>query len=183
MHHTRSIIRLGAAVAVVAAATCPNTTPPVWPDRFVLVQRRIPDDQSSGNATTVTYYDWPNQANLIVITEDRNESNVLWDLELGTGRSYYYYPLSRECTPMKFPVGILRRDWLANATFLGEQLFLGKQVLVWTKADFIDYYADAETCDPVSWYFHSMQARFDTIYYAPNASVPTLDYFQPPAYC
>mmetsp|Transcript_1643 Transcript_1643/g.4999 ORF Transcript_1643/g.4999 Transcript_1643/m.4999 type:complete len:275 (-) Transcript_1643:214-1038(-) len=112
MHHTRSIIRLGAAVAVVAAATCPNTTPPVWPDRFVLVQRRIPDDQSSGNATTVTYYDWPNQANLIVITEDRNESNVLWDLELGTGRSYYYYPLSRECTPMKFPVGILRRDWL-----------------------------------------------------------------------
>lgn len=159
-------------------AACP-TTPPVWPLRFALVQRRIPDD-NSGNATTVTYYDWERQANLIVITNDNDEGNPLWDLELGSGRSYYYYPTTGECTPMLFPVGILRPDWLANATFVGRETFLGKDVLVWTKADFIDYRADAMTCDPVSWYFHSMQARYDTVYWAPNASVPSDAYFEPP---
>lgn len=145
------------------------------------MQRKIPDDQSSGNSTTVTYYDWVAQANLIVITEDKDEGNPLWDLELGSGQSYYFHP-GKDCMPTKFPVGILRKDWLAESEFLGERTFLGKKVLVWTKADFIDYYADAETCDPVSWYFHTMKARFDTIYYAPNATAPP-HFFDPPMEC
>ena len=53
----------------------------------------------------------------------------------------------------------------------------------WTKADFIDYYADAESCEPVSWYFHTMKARFDTLEYTPDATVPDKTFFVPPAYC
>mgnify|MGYP004240201493 FL=1 len=51
---------------------------------------------------------------------------------------------------MSFPVGILRPDWLSNATFLGRSTRNGRPVLGWTKADFIDYYADPSTCEPVS---------------------------------
>jgi hypothetical protein len=72
---------------------------------------------------------------------------------------------------------------VANATFLGASTFLGRAVVGWTKADFIDYYADAETCEPVSWYFHSMKARFDTLAWVPGRTVPDASYFEPPAYC
>ena len=157
---------------------------------------------------------------------------------------------------MSFPVGILRPDWLSNATFLGRSTRNGRPVLGWTKADFIDYYADPSTCEPVScmsktswlglrpagapeasfsararlglsqaqanqplgwlwpdrdretdrskqkptpgrqtvpyracfstqvsWYFHAMKARFDTVYYANNASVADPAMLLPPAYC
>jgi hypothetical protein len=149
---------------------------------MVIVQRRIPDDDS-GNSTTVTYYDWVRQANLIVITPDANESDVLWDLELGTHHSYYFTPARQVCQPFQFPVGILEPTWLANATCLGESTVMGRQTVGWTKVDFIDYYADAETGEPVRWYFHGMKARFDTIYYAPGQQVPAASYFEPPAYC
>ena len=59
-------------------------------------------------------------------------------------------PSTNSCTPMSFPVGILRPDWLSNATFLGRSTRNGRPVLGWTKADFIDYYADPSTCEPVS---------------------------------
>ena len=156
--------------------------PPVWPEQLVLVQRKVPDDDS-GNSTTVTYYDWKRQANLILITPDANETDVLWDLELGNHHSYYFTPTRATCQPMRFPVGILKPNWLANATCLGEVMVLGRKTVGWTKEDFITYYADAVSDDPVSWYFHTMQARFDTIYYAPGAQVPSDDYFLPPSYC
>ena len=35
----------------------------------------------------------------------------------------------------------------------------------------------------VSWYFHAMKARFDTVYYANNASVADPAMLLPPAYC
>lgn len=71
------------------------------------------------NATTVTFYDYPRGANLIHISPDSNNSDVLWDLELDSHQSYYFTPTRKTCFPMQFPVGILRPDWLANATFLG----------------------------------------------------------------
>ena len=58
----------------------------------------------------------------------------------------------------------------------------GRLCLLWTKQDFVDYYADAETCAPVSWYFHNMRTRFDTISWAPGAAAPE-GKFAPPAYC
>jgi hypothetical protein len=85
--------------------------------------------------------------------------------------------------PMQFPVGILSRDWLANATFLGRKQVQGRAAVAWTKADFIDYYADPITCDPISWYFHTMKAEFRTVLYIANRSVPSLDWFRPPQFC
>ena len=169
--------------AAAAAVNCSSGVPPVWPPRFTLVQRKIPDNASLGMSTTVTYYDWARGANLIVITPDADPSAVLFDLELNSRHSYYFTPSTQACTPMSFPVGILRPDWLSNATFLGHSIRNGRPVLGWTKADFIDYYADPATCEPVSWYFHTMQARFDTVYYANNASVANPAMLLPPAYC
>lgn len=172
-----------ALLVATATATCDET--PVWPEQFTLVQRRIPDNETLGpaTATTVTYYDWHAKANLIVITPDGAEADVLWDLELDSGHSYYFTPRAKSCTPMSMPVGILRPDWLANATSLGRTQFNGRDVVAFTKADFIDYYADAATCAPVSWYFHSMKARFDTIFWSPGLAVPDSSYFDPPSYC
>ena len=168
------------AVTVHLAACC---SPPRWPDQFVLVQRRIPDD-NTGNATTVTYYDWPRQANLIQITPDNNETDVLWDLELGSKHSFYFRPAARSCHAIDFPVGILRPDWLSNATCLGKRTVNGRACIGWTKVAFIDYFADAVTMEPVSWYFHTMKARFDTIYYGPGQqAADPARYFAPPSYC
>mmetsp|Transcript_36701 Transcript_36701/g.117911 ORF Transcript_36701/g.117911 Transcript_36701/m.117911 type:complete len:191 (-) Transcript_36701:2960-3532(-) len=170
-------------LAVVLLAAC-GPTPPVWPRRFTLVQRRTPDpDAAVEPATTVTYYDADRGANLIVITPDSNMSDVFWDLELDDHRSYYFTPTRRSCKPMEFPVGILRTDWLANATALGPSVVNGRDVLGFTKVDFIDYYADAQTCEPVRWYFHTMKARFDSIYWAPGLAAPDASWFTPPEYC
>ena len=120
---------------------------------------------------------------MIVITTDGEEADELWDLELDSGHSFYFSPHAASCAPMRFDVGILRPDWLSNATSLGARTVNGRECLGWTKADFIDYYADAVTCEPVSWYFHSMKARFDTIFWAPELRVPDDAYFVPPVYC
>ena len=165
---------------IPALDKCDTTRPPVWPARFTLVQRKIPDEGTPG--TTVTYYDTTvkPKANLIIDKPD-DGGDVLHDLEL-QNESYYYYPSRRTCTPQRFRVGVLRRDWLANATYLGRRVVNGRLCNAWTKQDFIDYYADAESCAPVSWYFHNMRARFDTIYWAPGAAAPEGS-FAPPAYC
>jgi hypothetical protein len=170
-------------LAVALLAAC-GPTPPIWPRRFTLVQRRTPDpDAKVDSATTVTYYDADRGANLILITPDSNMSDVVWDLELDDHRSYYFTPTRRSCKPIGFPVGILRTDWLANATTLGPSVINGRDVLGFTKVDFIDYYADAQTCEPVRWYFHTMKARFDSVYWAPGLAVPNASWFTPPEYC
>ena len=53
----------------------------MWPSRFVLTQKKIPDD-GSGNSSVVTYYDSVRGANLLIITPDWNRTDVLWDLEV-----------------------------------------------------------------------------------------------------
>ena len=65
------------------------------------------------------------------------------------------------CRLVKFPVGILTPDWLANATYLGAETVDAKPCHVWTKADgFIKYWADQESGDPVRWiFFDGMQVR------------------------
>lgn len=163
-------------------ATCGASQPPVWPEQFTIVQRKVPVD-GGDSASVVTYYDYKAKANLLLITPDANASDVLFDLELDSGDSYYYRPGRRSCRKIEMPVGILRPDWLANATYLGPRTVNGRATLAWTKADFIDYYADAETCEPVRWYFHSMEANFDTLYYAAGATVPDPSWFKPPSIC
>jgi len=78
------------------------------------------------------------------------------------------------------PAGILRRDWLSNATYMGKFEINGKSTYGFTKVDFIDYYADVETCEPIRWWFHGMKAGFDTIKYSPGLEVPNTTWFEPP---
>lgn len=176
-----------AALALISSsspALCGPAAPPIWPARFMIVQRRVPDNATELEpASTVTWYDSVAGANLIQISPDSNTSDVLWDLELNTGKSYYHTPTRKTCMPMRFPVGILRPDWLANATFLGPSQVQGRAVVGWTKVDFIDYFADPVTCEPVSWYFHTMKAAFNTVLYVPHRLVPSTDWFSPPSYC
>jgi hypothetical protein len=46
-------------------------------------------------------------------------------LELNSGHSYYFTPTQQTCKPMDFPVGILKPNWLEEATPLGALQELG----------------------------------------------------------
>lgn len=46
------------------------------------------------------------------------------------------------CKTLHFDVGILTPDWLAGSRYLGETVTDNFVTDVWTKADFINYYAD-----------------------------------------
>ena len=162
-----------------------DRTPPIWPSSLILVQRIIPDpDSKVGPATAVTYYDSKAGGNLIQITPDNSSEPVLWDLELSTHHSYYFKPSTQTCKAIDFPVGILRRNWLKDAEPMGEDSSWdgGGSVCGWTKADFIDYYADKETGKPSHWYFHTMKATFQVVYYEANPSIDQ-SLFVPPDYC
>lgn len=166
------------------AKSCWDRPPPVWPHTLKVVQRRVPDSDSKvGPATTVTYYDYDYGGNLIQITPDRGE--VLWDLELNSHHSFYFTPSEQTCKAVDFPVGILRPNWLQGATPLGPSKSWdgsGRAVCGWTKVDFIDYYVDATTGIPDSWYFHTMKASFQVLNYTENPIIdPAL--FVPPEYC
>ena len=108
--------------------------------------------------------------------------------QLNTRHSFYFTPSRQTCDAIDFPVGILARDWLNNATYLGVKpcpfAEPASRCAVWTKAKFIDYYADLETCEPRAWWFWTMKAMFVTVgHWKVNATVPDPDYFTPPSYC
>lgn len=169
----------------VDTAPCSEREPPTWPSRFVLVQRLVPSSASRMKpATAITYYDHELGANLIQQTPDNITEPVFWDLELDNRKSFYFYPSTKKCIKREFPVGILRMDWLAGAESIGESVgWNGRRVCGWTKDDFLEYYADKETMEPVSWYFHTMKASFNVLYFAPGAKIPNEKWFEPPQYC
>eukprot|EP00415_Alexandrium_ostenfeldii_P004551 UN4551 len=130
------------------------------------------------------YYDWERQGNLIMDRPDgAAEGDTLWDLELGNHRSYYFQRGPQTCKYLHFAVGILRPDWLSGANYTGKKVINGRTVHGWTKADFIDYYADVSDCSPVSWTFHTMKATFDTVSFLEGEYVPDGSFFVPPPYC
>ncbi len=172
----------GNARRVMPAGSAP--TPPLWPSvvHGVLIQNM------SGNLAIVDlYYDFPKGHNLNLIRgqhdDDPGAQGELWDVEFDNRSSFYYYPRASECTPMNFSVGILRPDWLVNATFLGvEPADNYAKCNVWTKSDgFITYWEDAQSRRPVKWVFgtgmseHVMQWR-------EGEALPD-DKWQIPAYC
>jgi len=178
-------ITLPSLVWAVDTKPCSERAPPVWPTRATIVQRLVPSSGSKMKpGTSVTYYDNELGANLIQITDDDISESVMWDLELDTKKSYYFYPDTKECVERNFPVGILKPNWLEGAESIGESIgWDGRVVCGWTKANFLEYYADKETMEPVSWYFHLMQASFNTLYFGPNVSIPHVEWFDPPEYC
>ena len=89
-------------VTLAAADGACGPEPPIWPERMMIVQRKVPDNVTQEAATTVTWYDSVAGANLIQISPDSNNSDVLWDLELDM-HSFYHTPSRRTCKPMNFP--------------------------------------------------------------------------------
>ena len=82
----------------VETTACSERDPPTWPSRFTIVQRLVPTSESSMKpATAITYYDRKLGANLIQQTPDNSSEPVLWDLELDTKKSYYFYPKTKKC--------------------------------------------------------------------------------------
>lgn len=210
LHVSKNAQNSAESEALSTSSPCSDKSPPVWPHAFVIAQLRVPDiDSRVSPSTTITYYDYDQGGNLIQDYSEAPGKSVLWDLELNNEHSYYFYPSEQSCKSVNMPVGLLRPNWLEGATPLGpswstwrraphDSIAVTSQkalktkkneetdrlVCGWTKLDFIDYYVDAETGEPDSWYFHSMKASFRVLNYTvvpSNTIDPAL--FVPPDYC
>ncbi|WIA20975.1 hypothetical protein OEZ85_005312 [Tetradesmus obliquus] len=93
-------------------------------------------------ALTTLYYDWKLGANLNIIANQLGKAGTVWDLEWNNGTSFIFSRDEPVCKVLHFDVGILTPDWLANSTHLGQTETDTFVCDVWTKADFINYYAD-----------------------------------------
>jgi uncharacterized protein YbcV (DUF1398 family) len=77
----------------------------------------------------------------------------LWDVEHTNGTSYYFDLEAGTCYLLAFPVGLLRPDFLSDATYVGVQEIDGFTCNVWNKLDFMLYWEEVETQRMVSYYF------------------------------
>jgi len=180
-----------AAVSAVSAASMASTastvsagpSPPVWPERFhaILFQNR-----SDSLAIVDLYYDYQKGRNLNLIRgqhdDDPDAMGELWDVEFNNKSSFYYYPRAQSCKKIDFPVGILRPNWLENATFLRAEEAEGYKCNVWTKASgFITYWEDVESSKPVKWKFGSGMEEY-VIKWIVNETLPD-EKWNLPEYC
>ncbi|CAI5992072.1 unnamed protein product [Closterium sp. NIES-64] len=171
------------ASASARSAEPPTPFPPaprLWPERFhaVLFQNR-----SGRLALTELWYDWPGGRNMNAIRPQLS-AGTLMDVEWSNGTSFYYNLQERSCKVIKFPVGILRPDWLVGAVLVREgEVVDGKfRCRVWTKADFILYYEDMETGFPVKWIFLGSGGIFHVLSFEPGATLLD-EQWQAPAMC
>ncbi|KAE8668212.1 RING/U-box superfamily protein isoform 1 [Hibiscus syriacus] len=128
-----------------------DPTPTPWPLQFhsILVMNY------SGILQVIDlWYDWPNGRNFNIIQHQLG--NVLHDLEWNNGTSFWYtLDSSRTCSSTQLEVGILRPNWLNEATYLGQRSVDGFLCNVWEKVDFITYFEDVVTKRPVHWVFYT----------------------------
>lgn len=59
-----------------------------------------------------------------------------------TGTSFIFYRDQPVCKTLHFDVGILTPDWLKDSKYLGQTATDNFVTNVWTKAKFINYFAD-----------------------------------------
>lgn len=134
---------------LLGAVASPSPSP--WPLQFHSI---LYINSSSGLQVTDLWYDWPNGRNFNIIQHQLGKK--LYDLEWNNGTSYYYtLDANKECRTVKFPVGILRPNFLDGANYTGQERIDGFLCNVWEKVDFIRYYEDVATKRPVSWTFIS----------------------------
>ncbi|KAF5777057.1 hypothetical protein HanXRQr2_Chr12g0531191 [Helianthus annuus] len=127
----------------------PQPTP--WPEQFhsVLVLNSTDELQLID-----LYYDWTNGRNFNIIQYQLG--TVLYDIEWNNGTSFFFtIDSDRQCSSVQLDVGILRPNWLAGATYVGQRQVDGFDCYVWEKADFITYYEDVVTRRPVKWVFYT----------------------------
>jgi len=160
----------------------------MWPDRFhvLLITWKndptfLPDLDMRGSALGVDdlYYDWPGGNNVIVMRMQHQEGDTV-DWACNTGW-YTYTPSLKQCTSRHVPFGVLRRDWLANATYEGTEVVRGFTCHKWAKLDFITYWADVETEHPVRWMFFTGMVQ-EVVQYTEGEPPPT-KYLRVPEYC
>ena len=114
--------------------------------------------------------------------------DVLYDCELNNGSTYYYYPnaANKPCHVINFGVGILKPNWLAGATYLGEASIDSFLCDVWQKgtspvdasAPFLTYYNAQGTDYPVRWVFFD-GASFDVLKWAVNQTADEMTWKVP----
>ncbi|CAM9610340.1 unnamed protein product [Choristocarpus tenellus] len=93
--------------------------PPIWPEKF----HALLTQNTSGDLAVVDlWYDFPGGRNLNIIQRQGSElDGPLWDNERQNGSTYYYTPATGDCNVIDMGVGVLRPEWLSEATYLGEE--------------------------------------------------------------
>ncbi|GAQ82776.1 hypothetical protein KFL_001240075 [Klebsormidium nitens] len=164
-----------AKTAMFIFATAPP--PPVWPDQFhaVCLQNR-----SGHLALTDLWYDFPGGRNANII--HRQLGSTTYDIEWTNGTSFFFSDQGGGCRMLHFDVGILRPDWLSGGQYVGRREKDGFACDVWTKAEFITYYADVKTGRPVFWQFLGSGAEFHILRFEEGA-VLGAEGWQAPAAC
>ncbi|PUZ68787.1 hypothetical protein GQ55_2G056600 [Panicum hallii var. hallii] len=144
------------SAAAAAGAGAPAPVPTPWPEQFhAVVFTNL--TESGGRLQLIDlYYDWPKGRNLNLI-HSQLSGDPTYDVEWTNGTSYYFD--SGSCRTVRFPVGLLPPDWLADgAVYLGREHVDGFDCHLWTKVDFIWYYEEVATGRPVRWnFFNGMQ--------------------------
>jgi len=167
------------STAPSAAAGSPAPVPTPWPEQFhAVVFTNL--TESGGRLQLIDlYYDWPKGRNLNLI-HNQLSGDPTYDVEWTNGTSYYFD--SGSCRTMRFPVGILPPDWLADgAVYLGREHVDGFDCHLWTKVDFVWYYEEVATGRPVRWnFFNGMQQHVMSF---EVGGVLEDSMWQAPAYC
>lgn len=82
---------------------------------------------------------------------------------------------------MRFPVGILRPNFLEDAEYVGQRYLDNFLCNVWKKVDFITYYEDVASKRPVGWeFFNGMTTHVMTFEVGKVLEDPN---WQAPVYC
>ncbi|ERN06091.1 hypothetical protein AMTR_s00016p00017300 [Amborella trichopoda] len=154
-HKSIFLVSITISLYLMTSAKGPNRNsdpvPTPWPDQF----HSILFTNYSGSLSLIDlWYDWPNGRNFNIIQDQLGK--LLYDLEWNNGTSFFYtLDSKRECRSAEVGVGILRKDWLDGAQYLGREMVDGFLCNVWKKVDFIWYYEDVETNRPVHWVFYT----------------------------
>ncbi|CAN4088668.1 unnamed protein product [Withania somnifera] len=165
-------------LAVSIASESGEPIPSPWPEQFHSI---LFMNNSKDNLQIVDlWYDWPNGRNFNIIQNQLGK--LLYDLEWDNHTSFYYtLDANKECRVREFPVGILRPDWLEDSNYLGQRYMDGFLCNVWEKVDFITYYEDVVTKQPVYWAFYTgMIAHVMTFEVGKVLEDPN---WQAPVYC
>lgn len=178
-------MKLLTVASVLLFVACANVNPnhalstPTWPEVF---HAQLYYNRSGNVGTVDLYYDWPKARNLNIIRSQLDRFGTTWDVEWNNGTSYYFDSARKSCKTVTFQVGILRPDWLEGATFVGVETINNFECNVWTKADFIMYYEDADSGRPVRWDFLTTGAVMQVLSFEEGVQLPEQKW-QAPVYC
>lgn len=144
---------------ILLAAVVLAVDPPVWPKTFSqrFVETYVINNQSFFGVGEHFYdaahnrsrFDRKDGIHAALCNSIHNETTACTNLILGDKR-YIYFPEKKTgcfCCDSAHGCGILRPNWLENATYLGTENILGQDFYKWSKLDGSDpdyYYATTD---------------------------------------